>query len=250
MKTMILTIETTPQRDPYLKTAGESWTALWIDPLAHELKISQEFETGVTTREIWHGLEIQRPLTNRPDETRARAYLESEDSQALLARVCGGHRAHWDGNDQVGDLTDDAQAALDVLIDNLENLPETDWSLWSLDEWLGSVDVRPEMTGADLAALVGDLQTTARNEHVAVDGDMLDYLTRKRDALREDDPQELTTDEVAQLLGISRNGVQQAVADGKLPARMIGQRTRLIRRWDALDYQAGKHKPGRQVKAG
>lgn len=243
----IVSIETIPQHDPYLNQShGETWTALWIDPQDRKAKISQEYKTGATPSPIWHGLEIQRPIINRPDEARASEYLAGQDAQALLARICDGHTIDWDGNNRVGNLSDDANAALEELVSNLEELPETDWTLWELDAWLDSVEVLPEMTGADLDALVADLKNTAAHEHVVVDGDMLDYLTRRRDDLRADDPQEMTTDEVAKLLGISRNGVQQAVSDGKLPARTVGKRTLLIRRWDALDYQAGKRKPGRQ----
>ncbi len=57
---------------------------------------------------------------------------------------------------------------------------------------------------------------------------------------------ELTTTKTAELLGIEPASVRQAVISGKLPADHIGPRAIIIRKIDALLYQAGKRKPGKQ----
>lgn len=122
MKTRIFGIDIMPDNDPDFD-GQESWTILWIDPLDHAVRITQELNFGLKKPPVWHGFDIYRRLQNRPAEKTVRQYLNSDKAQSLLDRICSGHRQWPYGDVSKPDLNEDAQSALDDLLFDLEQLP-------------------------------------------------------------------------------------------------------------------------------
>ena len=175
--------ETKPEIDPYHRdTMGETLTVLTIDPRDGEYSLTQEYDDNATSALAWHGVIIEQTLGNscRPDEDEARSYLSSPEAVDLVQRILDGHKIEWDGSNHVGRTTDDADAALDELINKLQNLPASEWSIWSVDDWCESVQIIADMTDEQLAQIADDCQTAADDEHVILHGDLLDYLTGRR----------------------------------------------------------------------
>jgi hypothetical protein len=137
----------------------------------------------------YHKLELSYGLDIYPDETEAREYLEGCEAQELLDRICEGHDTRWDGHNMVGTLNDDAQAAVEELLAALNDLPESDWEMWGVDDWLQNDNfgwLTAATTDDELAAKAKEIEAIAESDHINLNGSVLDYLTDKRNELREE----------------------------------------------------------------
>jgi hypothetical protein len=189
METNILKVDTKPQLDPYHRdTNGETKTVLKINPCDNTAWIDQEYDDNAVSMDEWNFLIISQSLSSRPDENEAKTYLKFDDGQYLLNRIINGWSSNWNGNNIVGHITDDAELALNELINDLENLDSTEWALWTIDEWLNQCDnlVNCDTTDEQIIEIANELEKEADSVSVVLSGDMTDYLTEKRNQLRDE----------------------------------------------------------------
>ena len=174
-----------PERDPY--TGGESQPTLWIDPTSRCCGISEEYQRGGTDADVYHMRTISELLPIRPSRGKARNYLESAEAQTLLDTVCAEHDISWDGHNMVGSLSDLGQMTLETIIYDLENLPESEWALWSVDDWLGQADleITAGTTDEELEILAEQLEREATEDQVILAESVIGYLREQRDNQRD-----------------------------------------------------------------
>ncbi len=184
----LIKCETNPVLDPYHKAAGQaSFTILSIFQNG-DYQVDQEYDDGVAPVDEANGLTLTYALFERPDEKAARTYLESPEAVALVDRIHAGHGKEWDGHNQVGTLTNDAETAISELLAGINGLPENQMSLWDAGDWLGNLNddeigINALTTDAEIAALVETLEADALNEKVILSGTE-EYLEERRDLAR------------------------------------------------------------------
>lgn len=125
-----------------------NWNHLIIlDPEARTIEVRTEFGNGTPMR-VWQGVDIK--IGSIPDGTAdaddLREYLESDEATDLLAAIIDGHDVRWNGSNQVGHLTDDAQTALDDLSREIAGVELPGY--WDAAEYL-SADWHTVMAGCD-----------------------------------------------------------------------------------------------------
>jgi hypothetical protein len=185
---LVTSVETRPELDPYHSDTGQStYTELIINPGARRVCIAQGMDTGATDADVWHNRVLSYTLDFRPDETETETFLISPDGQELLARICDGHEADWDGNNHVGSLNLDAHKAVDALIDALADLNCREWALWSVEDWLqdpADINLTADWSDADIERVAAELETEALADGYVLHGDMVEYITQARDEAR------------------------------------------------------------------
>lgn len=182
----ITSVNTKPEIDPYHRDTGRATTTtLRLDPEYRRASVYQEYDDNATPSDEWHRRVLTMPIEPNPDEDATREYLTSAAGQALLTRVCDGHSIDWDGHNMVGRLTPAAEEAWQELEDALTTLPESEWSLWDVADWLEDVDVDANATDEELAALAASIESDLPAEHVVLTGDVLPKLQQKRDYARD-----------------------------------------------------------------
>lgn len=242
MEPKLISVSTNPEIDPYhSNTNGETRTQLFITLETGKYGLAQECDDNATPEDEWNGRTVTGHLAVRPDESEARSYLESDEAIALVQRVLDGGEVDWDGSNFVGHLNEDACAALDELVEDLENLAPNQWAIWDVNEWLNptldDMGIKAETTDEEIAALVETIETQAENENVIISGDVEEYLKKHRDELLADlRNRDISTVEAAEVIGITESGVRRAILRGSLKAEKIG-RDWLISMGDAMDYQ-------------
>jgi hypothetical protein len=188
MSVTVYMVETRPELDPFKRdTGGETYTAVKVDPSDRTVYATQEWHDNATPMEEWLDRIVVFLPAIRPDEDELRSLLESDEGQRLLDAICDGHSIEWDGNNMVGVLTDDASAALDELTGLIDALPETDWELWSVEDWLQQADlgITAQTTDAELSAMAEEIEREATQDHRILSGDVAEYLRQERERLSE-----------------------------------------------------------------
>jgi len=188
-KYTVTEIDTTPQIDPYHQdTSGETLTTLFIDPRDKTVKVTQEYDDNATPVDEWNGLVIAQTLHARPNEAHARAELTDSD---LVQRVLDGWSSDWnDQSNLVGRLTDDANAALEEIIENLQNIEPNQLSIWQCADWFGpnsdsDLGIAAETTDADIKILATRYAKDALADDVILADDIEDYLSDRRISARD-----------------------------------------------------------------
>lgn len=96
--------QTKPQ-DAYLELDGSG-----------ELRVSWDAEIGnAMPMSVWHKRDLRWGIPNTLRGNAIAEFLERDDIQALLARVYDGHHVEWNGSNDVGILTPDAEYASEEL---------------------------------------------------------------------------------------------------------------------------------------
>lgn len=186
------TIDSRVEPDMYRRdTNGASSTELYIDPSERRASILQWWPgANSTTMNEWLGLKLSYKLDITPDEYLVREYLKSNEAQALLVTICDGHGTEWDGSNWRGWLTREAIDAAEELVGELNSLPASDWSLWTVSEWFDG-EVPDELTATttdeDIAVLAAMYEAIAGGDHVVLNGSVIDYLTECRGEMREEE---------------------------------------------------------------
>jgi hypothetical protein len=181
----ITAVETRPEPDP-LNHGHETHTALALSPRDRTIKLYQDYNDEAVPSTQWLGIVLSQWLQSRPDEDAARNYLTNNP---LITKIIDGHSIDWVDDSFRGSLTKTAQAAWDELVADLENLPETNWSLWDVADWLhdwAGDTITAATTDDELKKLVEQCKSIAAGEHVVLDGDILDYITSYRDEARDE----------------------------------------------------------------
>jgi hypothetical protein len=186
----IVSIDTQPEHDPY-NTGRSTRSAIRFDPAERRVWIVQQDGATGTPADEWHGRVLSQTFAGHPIESRVRDYL-SRDGLNLLRRVAAGHTIRWNGSDHVGHLSDDAEAAWDELLADLEGLGEGDSGSYGYSDagdWYGAcspeeLGVSAETTDDQLEALAKKHDADAlASEHLVVDGTN-NYLESLRSDLR------------------------------------------------------------------
>lgn len=189
MSVKITKVDTMPESDPY-NNGSASRTTFWLDPQEREAIVSQDYKTNSTTFAIYHRCELELSIGDHPVAADVREYLESEDTQRLLDTICDGHSIEWNGHNNVGRLTDDAQLALDTLEQDLaDRWLGSGWAFWDVEEWLGeSVKqiISTTTTDEEIAKLAQEAEEGAKQENIILSGDVADYFTSVRDEMRDE----------------------------------------------------------------
>lgn len=130
--------------DPYERqTRGRLAVELVIDPRARKAWVAPYYpgDHASGPDEYFHRILTIRVRAaagdGEVDGERLTALLRDEGSRehALLERIMRGHRVEWNGNEHVGLLSDDAQAALDELEAALSDVPGTGREFWNADDY-------------------------------------------------------------------------------------------------------------------
>jgi hypothetical protein len=169
-----------PELDVYHQdTCGVTWTKLWIDPRAGTYGIDQEDDDGASPAGEWNGLVLATSLDNRPNEVDAREYLRSDTAKTLVKQVIKNWEMTGEGR---GELKEQGHFAWEKLIDDLNSLPDNNYSLWSVEDWChdGACQcVKSNTTDEELEEIAEEFYSMAECEHVILTDDeigILDYL--------------------------------------------------------------------------
>lgn len=184
MSVKIKNVDCVHEIDPYHRdTQGFTITTLHIDPESRTCSINQEYDDNATPSRVWHGVDIERNIEPGVyDGGQIEAYLNSREGQALLDRVCDGHEVEWDGSNHVGRMDDDAESALDELVEEIMSYP-SDREEWTCDGWFGNnsddeLGITAQTTDAEIKALAEKYEREA--DAVLID-DVESYLRSRRD---------------------------------------------------------------------
>ena len=150
-----------------------------------------------TPMRIWHRVDRQYDMSGNPDVEELRADLAEGGAIAVLIdRIKAGHSTVWDGNNNVGRLTEDAICAADDLDGLVADYRQSGWSAMSVEDWLAPLGSdRAQLDGCGLTDMSGPdaidaaaeaLDVEARNDKVVLTGDVVAYLTKLRDRVRQD----------------------------------------------------------------
>jgi hypothetical protein len=167
--------------------------------------------------------------------------LDDERVLAIAERIAADWDDQWDGNNMVGVLTDDAQAAneeMGTLLDVITDDEEIRVPVYAAADWIGDLDVEPD---ADLDALAAEQEGIIVAERVIVEGDILPELARRQASGL------VGTAEIARLAGVRPATVQawterhDSFPD---PERVLSMgrvwRWGDVRDWLAVDRPAGR----------
>jgi hypothetical protein len=188
MTVKIISVDTMPEIDPYHRdTQGLTLTEITIDPEDMECYISQECDNNSTSIDKWNGMIIGRKLNGTLDGDDCKDFLESEDGQALLTRICDGWSADYNGNNYVGGLDDDAQNALDELVEELESF-YSNKEAWTCGDYFQNLDdaelgISAATTDDEIKVLAENLE---KDSDVYLIDDVESYLTERRDEAKEE----------------------------------------------------------------
>lgn len=180
-------IDTVPERDPYVNLSGHSsYTEFWLDPRDRTCGVSQEYKTHSTTMDIWHGLVLTWPVTGHPHETTMRWWIT--ESMADLERLCDSFEKVWNGNNMVGQYTDEGKRIIQEIEEELKDdliLPNY-YEFWELGAWLDNSmhEITAQTTDEQLKDLAGAWEPPG---DTILDGDILKYITERRDNLVADE---------------------------------------------------------------
>lgn len=166
-----------------------------------ELSADYDAEIGnAVPMSVWHGIVRRWGI---PCVTAESANQLMRDIAPLAQRVLDGATIEWDGNNNVGVLTVDAQAAEEELSslldhDDLTHIAEMEASEWWSEGSLPE-DLTADTTDDELAEIVDREEqdaTTMQSEVYTVLLDADDYLSARREEMRDTVREEL--EEVAQ----------------------------------------------------
>lgn len=183
---MTITIEsifTKPEHDPYTNIEGiVSKTYLKLDPRDRTAWVTQEYQDNSTPIDEWNGLILTWKIYGHPSENDMRQWIE--DNMDVLVAICDGFEVVWNGNNHVGSLDDNARflkESIEFLFDNggLINYYES----WTVEDWLDSSinEISAEMTNEQLKEFA---KRAEPDNSILVDGNILEYITQRRDTLR------------------------------------------------------------------
>jgi len=111
--------------------------------------------------------------------------FEDPEFVALCQRIVDGYESHWDGNNHVARLDDDAREAEQELESMLERYfdEEDNVQVWDVREYLyeeRSREINAETSDDALAKWVADSENISDNDNAIIDGDVEDFANEHR----------------------------------------------------------------------
>lgn len=189
--------------DLFCKYPGQSEpqpVELSLDIRTGDLRCDYNPEIGnATTFDHFHGLILS---ANIPCLTADAANELMAEVAPIAQRVLDGAEEEWDGNNNVGVLTDDAAAAWDEIADLCADQGESTQTVtwWDIPDWfsegdehtVGSLGITADTTDVEIGGMAVDESTRAARDsagdfaYAVLDaGAVAAYLTYLRDGLRE-----------------------------------------------------------------
>lgn len=190
MKTLFITLNNEQYKlhidiDPYHADTNQfTKTAIEIDPADNRITIGQDMDDNAIPEPIWYGRIIHAVVSGQPlDAGRVETYL-TEDATELLETIIRGHDIYCNGNNRVGNLSDDASDALDKIINQLAEMTAEN-GYWTVDEWLSQssavdFDIVAETTDEQLREIAAKIE---RDADVSLVDDVYPILEEWRDQL-------------------------------------------------------------------
>lgn len=134
---------------------------------------SGEVGNGVPAT-VWHRRALRWCVDPSADGRSLAVLLESADMLALFERVHGGHSVEWDGNNYVGRLTADAEAAREQIESLLEmQRPYDIVEIWSADDWIaGSFSLAELADAGSVVACAHAIEVNGCDSNQTITGDM------------------------------------------------------------------------------
>ena len=177
-------------------------------------------ELGGTLMRHAHGLDLTWAVSAFAQPQILAKLLTQGEGLALLERIHAGHSVHWDGSNNRGRLTTDAQAASEALGALLDaefagGDPDTCVQVWSAGDWLFTAcTLADHWTTQSLDEAVATVESMADTEGVVLTGDVRSELLGAAERrFAEDGGDGLTAAHLAAL-----------VADGRITAEMANAR--------------------------
>lgn len=191
----ILSCNAKPLVDPFHRdTRGRTTTTLWINYREQTCGLRQDWKDYSTTSDEWHSLVatigIDPAEDAELDPQAVLKYLQSDDGQSLLNRICDGHTIAWNGSNLVGTKSDDAEEALQEIASTIAGLTD-DWSSSFCSEIMDhltaeELGITEDMGRDEICALAANLEAQLRSSHIALLDDITVYLADRSKALSND----------------------------------------------------------------
>jgi len=136
---------------------------LEIDPGAGTVRADWNGEIGSAVPfGVYQGRILRVPVPCYAHGPSLARELESEPVRAMLERIIAGHSVEWDGSNNIGRLTKDAQAAVAELEEWLESVAQTE--VWDAADWYSSGDPPPieaDTTDEQIMRMAAELDAEA-----------------------------------------------------------------------------------------
>lgn len=199
MSVKIGKIDVVAEEDMYRRNGQMTTTEMWISPQKRLVIVEQYHRSGSTSVDVWHRRELTFSLNSEngvqemeqepPDGDSLKELLESDEGQALLDRICDGHDIDWDGNNMVGSLDEDAQIAVQELLEAINDLPRSSIVTWMVDDWFGhctdsDLGLRKLMSYRQIRKLSEQFEKDAKHDHIHLEGNVYDYLVERQKEMR------------------------------------------------------------------
>ena len=169
--------------DPGASPAALCRAYLMLDLRSGELTTRTEYNSdNGTPADEWHGHIVRFALPATVDASQLAEW--ADDNREPLQAVIDGYTSEWDGNNNKGRLTDEAQAALfDLQQSEFEAMPEPA-GLWAACDWFEAdpVTVSASTSDADLHEMATRLDAEAMADGVVLAGTERYLANRRADA--------------------------------------------------------------------
>lgn len=143
-----------------------------------ELSVRVDTEIGNSTPiDVWSGKSLvwQIPLLSPRDANQL-----MEDLALLCQEILDESEIIWNGSSYVGKLTDRGRDLRDCVEQEISDSHLESIEEWYVDDYCAHETVR-DLTDAELAELADKIKTYAAGNNVILRGDVLEYLTTRRD---------------------------------------------------------------------
>lgn len=237
-----MNVTITPVTEPdelYCHYSGQFQTQqaiLSLDLESGEMTCSYNAEIGTgIPASVYHQRTIWLDI---PTLTADAANQLMDDVEPLAQRIVDGAEIEWDGNNHVGSLNEDAQAALDEMAaacaeenfdatSTVNEFAAADWYIDLADESIARLGLTADSTDVELEQMADAEQKEARtadsNSGYTVLVGAVDWLHDRREELRDATREQLgeTAEKLVELEAMRDSGIQRLATWGD-SSRAIG----------------------------
>lgn len=178
MNIKIVEINVIPERDAYSRQVfQETHTVVWLNLETGTCGVSQENSEPGKTEARFSCRELHT-VVQRPEPEELEKFIKGPVASALLQRVLTGSKIVWDGKNQTGQLNADAATAWREIIEMINQLPESEFSVCDIRDWLthGVGENLSQQTDEELIILARKIRDDALVDNVILDGNIFEHL--------------------------------------------------------------------------